>query len=145
MAQSLGDLSASIVAVFGSSHSSSSTKCRMYGSNIIPHFLWCGNRVSPPNGLPFSCAASIDRNVCRVEMRSSNANDLVDAQRRQLEWLVGRLGTDGGEMSPTASIYKSRKIAAIQPVESYRLGGRKLLVRSCEFIATSALLPVDAI
>ncbi len=43
----------------------------------------------PPNGLPFSCAAEIDRGHIVADADFQNRPDLVDAQRRQLEWRVG--------------------------------------------------------
>src|SRR5215212_4174279 len=44
----------------------------------------------PPNGLRFSCAASIDRNHCRAEISFQKRPDLGAAKRRQLQARVGR-------------------------------------------------------
>jgi hypothetical protein len=45
-----------------------------------------------PNGLPISCAAILDRERIRAVSRFQNVTDLVAAQRRQLEQLVGPQG-----------------------------------------------------
>jgi hypothetical protein len=44
----------------------------------------------PPNGLPFSRVAPIDRDNIVADSDCQNATDLVDAQRHRLEWRVGR-------------------------------------------------------
>jgi hypothetical protein len=47
----------------------------------------------PPNGMPFSRAAPIDRDSIVADSVRQNGTDLVDAQRRRLEWRVGPLYT----------------------------------------------------
>jgi hypothetical protein len=42
-----------------------------------------------PNGLPFSCAAPIDRSDVRALSGAKKAPISIDAQRRQLQWRVG--------------------------------------------------------
>jgi hypothetical protein len=44
----------------------------------------------PPNELPISRAAVIDRDVIIVDSDVQNRRDLVDAQRRRLHGRVGR-------------------------------------------------------
>ncbi len=44
----------------------------------------------PPNGLPLSCAAMIQRNHVGVEIARQNGRRVWAAQRRPLEWRVGR-------------------------------------------------------
>jgi hypothetical protein len=54
--------------------------------------MWYGGDRWRLNGLPFSCAALIDRDVIVADAGAQNGPDLVAAQRRQLQWRVGRPG-----------------------------------------------------
>jgi hypothetical protein len=49
-----------------------------------------GTAQQPPNGLPISCAAPIDRYECSHKITFQKCSDLVDAKRRQLERFVRR-------------------------------------------------------
>lgn len=76
--------------------------------------------LSPPNGLPLSRAAPLDRDAVLAGSDTQNGPDLAAAQRRRLDGRVGREG--GGSASPTTYILCINYHAHLQQSAGLLLG-----------------------
>lgn len=87
-------------------------KFRLRGNEVLPtaeslseRFFHCA-----PNGLRFTRAALIKRDVFLADSNAQNRPDLVDAQRRRVQARVGRLGLLQPSVS-SAHGYTSSKVS----------------------------------